>query len=194
MKKILFDASIHFGQFSITNPDLRIRCKNSQASILPDSDEFKALYTFFENGWMDAVIWSLTRDVQDTYYPFMDVFFSNKNITGIADNLEEMSFATMIGSKFPDITSSAAITCALAVTRRADEVHTLYKSLLNPKLVEYMKQHYNVEIKIPVAGPEAKFVFQDGNDLEDLYEKALEKFKIHGTDLLSSLHDEIVEI
>ena len=191
MKTILFDASIHFGQFCIDNEDLRISCKNSQASLLPDEDvDIKAFYTYFENGWMDDVIWSLEREVQDVYYPFMDVFFSNKNIKGLADNIEEMSFATMLATKFPKISSSSAITFALAVTRRADEVHTLYKSMLDPKLVAYMMDSYGVLVTKPPLSKEMEFTCTHHN-LEELYQKSLAAFKDGKITLTSKLHDTI---
>jgi hypothetical protein len=191
--KILFDASIHFGQFAIDNEERRIRCKNSQICVTPNEDSpHTALYTYFENGWMDSVIWDLERDEQDTYYPFMDVFFSNKNINGLADTLEEMSLATMLATKFPDVTSSGAITCALAITRRVDEIHTLYKALLNPKLVSYMYDTYSVVIKVPDLTEEQDFLPVEGHDLEPLYKKAFETFKNKGVDITNKLHDEFV--
>jgi hypothetical protein len=191
MKTILFDASIHFGQFCINNEDLRIRCKNSQAMLLPNEDaDRKGFYTYFENGWMDSVIWNLEREVQDIYYPFMDVFFSNKNISGLADNIEEMSFATMLATKFPSMSSSSAITCALAVTRRADEVHTLYKSMLDPRLIKYMQDNYGVLVQEPPLDKEINFTCSHHN-LEELYQASLVSFKKGDVALTEKLHDSI---
>jgi hypothetical protein len=192
MKKILFDASVHFGQFALDNPELRTSCKNSQASIqIREASPIQAYYTYFENGWMDRVIWDLDRELQDAFYPFMDLFYSNKNIRGLADTLEEMNFATMLATKFPNLSSSNAISCALAVTRRIDEVHTLYASLLDEKLVTYMREQYEVHIMKPTSGAETPFENDATSELEARYQIALKGFEASRMNLLKNLHDDI---
>lgn len=188
--KILFDASIHLGQFVTDNESLRISCKNSQAAISEKgNDKVKGYYTFYENGWMDKIVWNLERQVQDTFYPFMDVFFSLKNIEGLADTTEEMAFAAQLGAKFPVVESSNLISCALAVTRRIDVVHTLYKTLLHPELVDYMAKKYGVKISLPPTTAENTFGENtEVHSLEKLYEDALSGFKKGNINILNTLH------
>ena len=81
MTKIVFDNSIHLGQFNIDNNSMRIAAKNSQIMISTKPiREVIGIESFNENSVSDDIIWGLEREPQDTFYKFMD------------NTTEEMSF------------------------------------------------------------------------------------------------------
>ena len=57
MKKIVFDNSIHLGQFAISNEQLRIACKNSQITLSNKTEEeVVGIESFNENTYSDGMI------------------------------------------------------------------------------------------------------------------------------------------
>lgn len=185
MNKIIFDASIHLGQFCITSEDIRIASKNSQTAISTrPQEEIVGVITFNENSWIDHVIWALEREQQDTFYKLMDVFHTVKNIDRIELTTQDAKLALEIVEKI-NLDISNALTCAVAVSKNIDFIHTNYKSLLNDSVVSYIKDTYNIDITSSLIGEEKKFPEES---LETYYQDALEIFKKSNINLIDRLH------
>lgn len=183
MKKIVFDNSIHLGQFAINNEQLRIACKNSQVILSNKAEEeVVGIESFNENTYSDDIIWSLERSVQDTFYPFMDVYHSVKNIIRTPLHSDDTETALKISKEF-NIILSNALTCAIAIREKADEIHSIYSEFKSKELIEFMES-FNILIILPGFSEEMQFE----SNLEDLYQKALEKFKDSGVNLLNQFH------
>jgi hypothetical protein len=188
MKKILFDASIHLGQFDIENEERRISCKNSQASISEKSGEgLIGYYTFNENGWMDKIIWFLERKAQDAFYPFMDNYFSTRNIAGIPLSQKNLVLAQELSTKFPKLDISNALSCSVAISNNINIIHTYYPTLLDRSIVEYMKKN-NIAITFPPSSKELLFTQNKNPDIETLYQAALREFKKNKVKIFTRLH------
>jgi hypothetical protein len=185
MTRILFDSSIHLGQFCISDETLRLACKNSQASIsAKPENEIVGVVSFNENSWSDHIIWSLERDVQDVFYKFMDVFHSVKNIDRIELLPSDAKLALEIAENL-GIDISNALSCAIAVGHQVDEIHTFYPSLMTPQSKGWMAKHYGIAISLPTAHQERKFSEQD---LEQYYQDTLLTFRQTATNLIEQLH------
>lgn len=186
MKKILFDSSIHFGQFCINSEEIRIACKNSQVliSTKPNKENI-GIVTFNENSWVDHIVWSLERETQDIFYKFMDLFHSIKNLQRIPLTNKDVQLAMELSEKF-ELDISNALTWAVAVSQEASEVHTYYKSLLNPVVVDYVKSQFNIRITKPSFGKELKFL---EDNLEGYYHNSLITFRKNNVNLLEKLHN-----
>ncbi len=77
-RKIFIDASLFMGMHS---NDEKIR--NQSLSVM--SEQFsKCIYMNLEQvGMCDEVVWRYSRNIQDDYYPFMDILHSEMDITRI---------------------------------------------------------------------------------------------------------------
>lgn len=183
MKKIVFDNSIHLGQFSTTDESLRIACKNSQAMLSAKYDSTViGIESFNENAYSDDIIWGLERLDQDTFYPFMDVYHSVKNVIRTPLSREDCEMALKIAKEF-DIHPSNALTCAIAIREKAHEIHSVYSEFKNEHLQSFMKS-FDITIYIPDATIEHSF----DNGLEELYQNALKQFRDSKVDLPSQFH------
>lgn len=172
MKKIVFDNSIHLGQFAINNEEMRISSKNSQAMLSNKSDqEIVGIESFNENTYSDDIIWGLDRITQDTFYPFMDMYHSVKNITRIPLNREDSEIALKIAQEF-NIALSNALTCAIAINYKANEIHSWYSDFKNKNLIQFLES-FNISINKLNHKIENKF----DEPLETLYQNALQRFK-----------------
>lgn len=77
-KKIFIDASFFMGMHSI---DEKIR--NQSISVMSELFS-KCIYMNLEQvGICDEYVWRYSRNIQDDYYPFMDVLHSEMDITRI---------------------------------------------------------------------------------------------------------------
>lgn len=189
MKKILFDASVHLGQFDIQDNSKRIWCKNSQISIsnINAEKEVQAYYTYNENGWMDAIIWSLDRQTQDTFYPFMDVFYSVKQIEGLPFNSDCLNIFTKLKSQFSDVEDSNLLSSAVAIENDIDEIHSTYNSFNNLELIDFLKGH-NIQVCIPNNEGLQERTFSQESNLELLYQDAYSRFKEVGMNPIEKFH------
>lgn len=182
--KIAFDASVHFGQFSTNSEEIRIACKNSQIAIsTKPASETIGLASFNENSWVDHIIWELSREQQDTFYPFMDVFHSVKNIERIPLDKINMILAAELSEKL-GLETSDALTCAIAIIHKADAIHTFYPDLLKDSAKAHLQKEYGIAVMQPVAQSEEKYAEQG---LEDSYQKTVDKFKQEGINLYDIL-------
>ncbi len=182
MEKILFDTSIHLGQFSITDEAVRIACKNSQAmiSVKPDTNVI-GIESFNENSFADNIIWKLPRLPQDVFYKFMDLYHSIKSITRIPLTMEDTRNALEVAGEF-SIDLSNALTCALAIKNEATEVHSYYQDFKKEELRMYLETH-QIKVIVPQTSNEMKF---KETDLEAYYQETLDtfrKFNIHITEM-----------
>lgn len=182
MVKLFFDASIHFGQFSLQSEAIRIACKNSQIAISnkPQVD-CVGLTTFNENGWVDHVIWDLERDEQDIFYPFMDVFHTVKNINRVPLLDEDVTLAKKIQTD-TGLAIAHAWSCAAAARHKVTIYHTLYQELLTDKVLKYMQTNHGIAITRPPEDPEQNFT---AGNLEQLYQNALVFLRKNNLDLAS---------
>lgn len=190
-KIITFDASIHLGQFIITNEQIRLACKNSQTDIAAKGhDGIIGLCTFNENSWVDHVIWDLTREQQDAFYPFMDIFHSVKNIIRVplTDSLNSVALQIQKGTNLP---IANALTCAAAVLSNSDTIHTLYTNLLNVAVQKYLRDKHYITITTPPLGTEQKFTEKN---LENNYQNALTLFRAKKINLLKKELSDKVKI
>jgi len=185
MSKIVFDTSIHLGQFRTDQDDVRVACKNSQTAIsTKGDDEIIGVVTFNENTWADHIIWGLEREAQDIFYKFMDVFHSVKNIDRIPLALNDTEMASDLVQRF-SIDVSNALTCSVAISQGADAVHTQYRDLLNDDVVAYMDKEYGINVMTAPIGDETSF--KEG-ELERFYQDALASFGQRGINLADRFH------
>lgn len=185
MTKILFDASVHLGQFCINSEDIRIACKNSQASIsAKPGSEIVGVVTFNENSWADHIVWGLKRELQDTFYKFMDVLHSVKNIERIPLSTIDAKLAIEFSKKF-GLDISNALSCAVTVSQKANKIHTYYQTLTDSKIRELLKNRYDIAISSPPILNELRYTERE---LEQHYQDALSVFKKANTNLIDHLH------
>ncbi len=178
MKKIVFDNSIHLGQFCISNEAIRVASKNSQAMLSSKGEnEIVGIESFNENTYSDDSIWGLGRTIQDMFYPFMDVYHSVKNIIRTPLRVDDTEMALKISKEF-GVHISNALTCSIAIRERANEIHSFYLEFKDDELGKFMKS-FGVLICVP--GHTTELEFTDG--LEDLYKSALKKFRDEEVDL-----------
>ncbi|HLD07765.1 MAG TPA: 2OG-Fe dioxygenase family protein [Candidatus Peribacterales bacterium] len=125
-KNILFDSSSHLGQFDLHEPT-RIACKNAQVAFANDH-RLSGAYTFEENTYVDKTIWQLERGIQDTFFRFMDLFQSIKNITQIPLNPRTCILASQL-KQDSEHHISDALTVAAAIDRNFDLIQTLRSAI-----------------------------------------------------------------
>ena len=183
MKKIVFDNSIHLGQFAITDEAVRIATKNSQVMLSNKSEQkVIGIESFNENAYSDDIIWGLERDVQDTFYPFMDVYHSVKSVIRVPLRADDSEMALKISKEF-GIGLSNALTCAIAIREKADEIHSFYSEFEKEELTVFMDS-FGIKITIPSSLEEKSF----DEELERLYQVALKKFRDSSVDLVTQFH------
>lgn len=181
---LLFDASIHLGQFCLDDEVQRIACKNSQAQIATKGRQgIVGVCTFNENSWVDHIIWDLQREEQDVFYPFMDVFHSVKDIQRIPLDVRDID-TTKAFVETLHLNPSHAQMCAVAVRLQVPVIHTLYAQLLDPVVVEHMHTEHGILMQKPSAGTET--VFPEPK-LEDAYQDAFRLLRTRNIDLLQTL-------
>lgn len=171
--KVVFDNSIHLGQFSTTKKDLRIFAKNLQVSLSSvNKDGVIGIETYNENSYTDDYIWSLDRKTQDGFYKFMDLFHSTKNIVRVPIKPEHLDQATSLADKYK-IHISNALTCSVAISSRADQIHSLYKDFRNKQLLEFLLEK-GIEVCKPESVSEETYLEKE---LEKYYNVALKLFQ-----------------
>jgi len=181
--KILFDASVHFGQFALDSEATRIGCKVSQARISSgDQRDVIGVVSFNENSWVDHVVWGLDRETQDVFYRFMDLFHSVKQIERVSLGAVDARLAEKISQEH-SIGISHALTCAVAIRIQAQEIHTLYQEMFIPALITYMKTVHGIQIFAPTASTELMY----SGELEQYYQDAFRRFRSTNIDLLAHL-------
>lgn len=182
MTKIVFDNSIHLGQFNIDNNSMRIAAKNSQIMISTKPiREVIGIESFNENSVSDDIIWGLEREPQDTFYKFMDNFHSYKNIDRVPLNIHDAKESIKLAEEY-DISISNALTCVLAIRNKADAIHSFYTDFSKKELQDYL-QTRGIELNV-MDNTTEEMSFKEPN-LEDFYQETLKIFKKHDINLLS---------
>ncbi len=185
MKKILFDSSVHFGQFSLKNEELRKGCKKTHG-LIHAGREAQGIWSDLENGRVDATIWKLNRELQEAYYPFMDKFFETSSIWQPQTTDEEMELALELKKDFSSLHPYSRLACARAIAERVAEMHTLYDELLEPELRAYMLSRSGIHIIRPESKEDTVF-FND--DVDNAYWHALRGFRDTELEIVDCLLD-----
>jgi len=176
--KILFDASVHLGQFCLTSEEQRIGCKNSQVAIsTAPNEETIGVVSFNENSWSDHVIWGLDRETQDIFYKFMDVFHSIKNIERIPLTTADAKMALEFSAKY-EVSIDHALSAAVAVRTGVQEIHSCDEEFLKSNICEYLKQERGIDVRTPIGSEESAY----DSVLEQRYQTAMERFRCTGID------------
>lgn len=186
-KLLMFDATVHLGQFTLSSQTVRLGCKQSQISLGTKSETIHAgLWTDNENGRVDNAVWALPPVLQDRFYPFMDHFFSIKLINQIP--LEEIDVKHALGLMDAGwrLTFQSAYTCAVAINHKVFQLHTLYTDLLSKPLVEHMRLHHGILVTQPLSRQEA---FYTDDVLETAYQQSLAAFSNARVDILEQICD-----
>jgi hypothetical protein len=182
--KLVFDNSIHLGQFCIRDERLRIAAKNSQVMIstMPDA-QVTGIESFNENSFSDHTIWTLARGVQDTFYRFMDVYHSVKNVIRVPLLPQDARRALELHRELK-LDLSNALTCALARRFEAQEIHSFYGELLREDTVAAFQRDFGIHITQPDHAVEQHF----SPELESFYRDALAAFRKANVNLPDQFH------
>jgi hypothetical protein len=182
--KLVFDSSIHLGQFCITDEQTRILAKNSQIMISDKPDNaVTGIESFNEVAYADHIIWSLDREPQDIFYKFMDTFHSEKNILRVPLSQEETRLMNDIASQY-NIHPSNALTCALAITQKASTIHSLYSDFQRADVIALLES-YNIKTNSNIAQREQRF---SNPALETYYQNTLTTFQAMDINMAGKLH------
>lgn len=112
----------------------------------------------------------------------MDLFHSVKQIERIPLAVVDVPLAEEMIKKY-GIGISHALTCAVAIRIGAHEIHSLYKDMHDPSLVEYLKSIHGIQICRPQQVVETTYQ----PELERAYRDAFKKLKNHHIDVLQQL-------
>jgi len=182
--KLVFDTSIHLGQFCIADERVRIAAKNSQVMISTKPEhQVLGIESFNENSFSDHIIWTLERSVQDTFYRFMDVYHSVKNVTRVPLTPPDAESALAIHRE-TGLDLSNALTCALAIRFGVDEIHTFYPELAAEPIARRFWDKFGIRIAPADAVEEQRFPA----DLEAYYRDALSAFRAAKINLPDEFH------
>jgi hypothetical protein len=184
--RIAFDNSIHLGQFSTEDEAMRVAAKNSQAMIsLKPESQVVGIEAFNENTYSDDIIWTLEREPQDTFYKFMDVYHSVTNVVRVPLSPENAELALAI-HKDTGLHIANALTCAVAILHKADEIHSFYRELMQPAAIKHMQDKYRIDVTYPRSTSELRF---SNPELEAYYQGALATFRAAHIHLPLKFHD-----
>ena len=182
--KIVFDNSIHLGQFCITDEQMRVLAKNSQIMISQKPEtECIGIESFNENTFSDDIIWGIPREPQDVFYRFMDLYHSVKNVDRVPLNDDDVKNALKLSMEL-HIDISNALTCAIAIRTKADELHSFYSEFKKKNVLDLLSMH---GVLVNKFSSEKEHSFAEHN-LEERYKEAFASFKRAGIDLVKEFH------
>ncbi|MFY9484486.1 MAG: DUF6190 family protein [Patescibacteria group bacterium] len=183
MKKIMFDATIHLGQFSLANEELRLAAKGSQALIsLKGQEKNIGVITYNENSLVDDIIWNLKKDDQDIFYRFMDSFHTVQNIERVEIDKRQMGAALEI-LQTTNLPAGLSLNLAAASIFRVSEIYTYYPKLLQKSAIEMMRDKFGIIVTSPPIKNNP--AYQRG--LEKIYVDTFDYFKSNKIDLFGLL-------
>jgi hypothetical protein len=182
--KIIFDTSIHLGQFNISDETTRIAAKNSQVSISmrPDA-EVVGTVSFNENSYGDDTIWSLPREVQDAFYLYMDIYHSSRHIIRVPMLVPDVDLARTLHAEL-DLHISNALTCAIAINQQVQELHSYYSDFSREPVRSFLLRQ---GVRVWTPRPEAETFYTEPT-LEAYYQNALRMFRASLTLLSDYFH------
>lgn len=178
---VMFDASIHLGQFCTRSEQTRIACKHSQISI----ERSPATWTDTENGRVDNAIWSLPRALQDEFYPFMDRFFSIMQINQIQLAQADAQLALNLMSDELKLSFQSSYLCSVALSTQVQELHTLYTDLLERDASALLQSRFGLLVRHPAL--DRTEAFYADVELETAYQRALHAFTDANLDVLDHM-------
>jgi hypothetical protein len=183
--RITFDNSIHLGQFDIVDEARRVAAKNSQAMLSQKPETtYVGVEAFNENTYSDHLIWTLSREPQDYFYKFMDIYHTITHVERIPLNVENAKLALDIQKKL-GIDMSNALTCAVAALEKVDEIHSFYGEMKSLPVVKFMAEKFNIRVTLPPHDKEASFF---DAELESHYQAALQTFRRFNIHLPALFH------
>lgn len=180
---VLIDHSAFIGQFSISNEALRLSAKHALSQIgIGEDPELIAVETFEENGYTDDTLWGLSTEVQDEFFPFMDLFHTRLQTEREPLQQKDAELALEI-ARTVECHLSNALSCAVAIRRDIGCILSFYEDFHDAGLQEYLKEH-----KIRVVSADQTLASTYPAELESLYERALKCFQGQGIDLTEFPH------
>ena len=114
----------------------------------------------------------------------MDVFHSVKSIDRVPLSKEAAGLALTLATE-QGLEMSNALTCAVAISEGAHEIHTLYKNLLKPTVVAYLKKERNI---IATKPPNASEITFPEPGLEKAYQDTLQLYRERKLNLPDQFH------
>lgn len=148
-----FDASVFLGMNS-DDEDLRTASKNFFATRF----DGVVLTSLDQVGACDDVIWRYSRDLQDVYYPFMDLLHSVMHID--RQPFAEADLTRAVGDRRLD---RLAVGDRLLIGKVAQAGSRLYS----------LRRHLTDQGDLPVRTPEPGIELRFPDDLEALYQASL---------------------
>ena len=184
MRRVVFDNSIHLGQFCFLRGEMRVTAKNMQIKLASEgAPGVLGVESFNENSFTDDTIWKLPRPVQDAFYRFMDLFHSVKEIKRVSLGRSDVELALRISDDLK-IDLSNALTCALGIRFGASEVQSYYGDFQRDNVRGLLAEHA-IELFKRSAGVEQQY---SEPALEQYYVEALQAFREHQVDLQKTFH------
>jgi 4-hydroxy-tetrahydrodipicolinate synthase len=154
--KEFIDASLFLGMHS-SDEKTRIACKNFFVKRLKQG---KSVTMSLEQvGKCDDVIWSYSREEQDSYYPFMDMLHTDMDVKRIPYHEKDIETATTNSAL-----KNLSLPDRLAIGMTLVQQGVLYT--VNPQLLS----HKDLPCRLPAKGKELSFP----KALEELYKESLE--------------------
>ena len=183
--KIMFDSSIHLGQFHLGDDHIRVAAKNSQVMISSKpATAITGVEAFNENSYSDDIIWTLEREPQDCFYRFMDVYHSVKTIDRIPLNVKDAESALVIQREL-GLHMSNALTCAVAIANHCDELHSIYAEFSRKDVIQHLQKQHGIRVTLPSTDKELHF---PETGLEQFYVDALATFRRWNAELTTAFH------
>ncbi|KAA2258720.1 hypothetical protein F0L68_23060 [Solihabitans fulvus] len=148
------DASLFMGMHS-SDDRIRRSCKRFFVERL----ETGAVMSLEQVGRCDDLVWGFPREVQDAYYPFMDVLHTDMKIDRIGYADADLALAAAPGQELTGLPVTDRLTLAMVLNRGA-RLHTV-----NPRLVG------RAGLPLDPLPEDAESVFPP--ELEQLYQDSL---------------------
>jgi len=137
----LIDASVFMGMHA-QDDVTRLAC----VSFMADRFDAGVVISWEQIGRCDAIVWSYARDVQDAYYPFMDVLHSTMSLTRRPYDAGDLELA-LRDSRLVGLPLHEALAVAMAANRGVCLVTTSAR----------LHERRGLPVRRPVGSPAADF-------------------------------------
>jgi Family of unknown function (DUF6190) len=137
----LIDASVFMGMHA-QDDDTRVACMSFMAARFEAGVEL----SWEQIGRCDDIVWSRTRDVQDAYYPFMDVLHSTMSIARRPYDAADLELA-LRDRRLAGLPMHEALAVAMASNRNASLV----------TISERLHDRCGLPVRRPVGTPITRF-------------------------------------
>ena len=149
----LIDASVFMGM-NARDDETRVACMSFMAQRFDEGVEM----SWEQVGRCDDIVWAYERDVQDAYYPFMDVLHSTMSVTRRAYAAADLELA-LRGDGLAGLPLHEALAVAMAANADARLV------TISPRLHD--------RPDLPVRRPTASAVAEFPDPIAELYRRSL---------------------